>query len=174
MSKPLAKKSKAVKGALARNKPANVANGGANKRRLPGVYYNEDTGAVVKTSDAAFEAAVRKHRGLVSLVARELGVTVAPVYVRLRKPKWRALLQEVQEAALDLGESVIHSAMEGGDAGTARWYLDRKGKERGYGSSAEIAITDGSLRTVADGMAGSSQGLRDLRAAIVGAAPPSE
>jgi hypothetical protein len=88
-------------------------------------------------SEASLIAALRKHGGIFVLAARELGVSRQNIKIRVdRSEGLQVVVNDVQEATLAAGEAVILDAIANKqDVATARWYLDRKGKARGYGKS---------------------------------------
>lgn len=45
---------------------------------------------------------------------------------------------KLEEDILDIAEGVVRKALSKGDANTARWLLDRKGKQRGYRTTTEV------------------------------------
>ena len=98
------------------------------------------------TSIAEVKAALTKHAGLLSPAAAELGIARQSIHERVvGSPELQAHLHDIEEGLLDEAESVIHEAInEHRDTKTARWYLERKAKRRGYAASlvTERRVTD--------------------------------
>lgn len=111
--------------------------------------------------------AITKCGGVISLVSNELGCGRKNVYDRIEKtPKLKEHLLEVKERTNDVAENIVINAMtmgvvyrqreikKGKDKGkkvvvpveifaneqikTAKWYLERKGKDRGYNTRHEV------------------------------------
>lgn len=84
---------------------------------------------------AQLEAALRRHAGVFSLAARELGVSRQAVFDRVRRSaQLQRIVSEIEETLLDavdagLADLIINKR----DPATLRWYADRKGRRRGYG-----------------------------------------
>lgn len=80
------------------------------------------------------KASLRKHCGVYALAARDLGVDRSNVRRRVqRSPELMAFVAELEDQVLDVAEALILEAMVNRqDVATARWYLERKGKGRGY------------------------------------------
>ena len=85
------------------------------------------------TADELIEA-IEGSFGIVSRVANTLKCNwnTAKKYIDMYPEAKEALLQE-HERALDVAESKIFKAINLDDVDTAKWYLSRKGKSRGYG-----------------------------------------
>ncbi len=76
---------------------------------------------------------------------RGSGGTILPIMTRLGLKNWKTCRklvlkwQETKEAfeaeaeiTLDVAEAQVRKAIYSGDLGTAKWYLAKKGKDRGY------------------------------------------
>lgn len=87
--------------------------------------------------------AIKGSRGIVSAVARALGVDwhTAERWISSSATTLRAFEDET-ETLLDQAELNIAIQIKNGDLETSKWVLSRKGKKRGYGAKSEIEITD--------------------------------
>jgi phage terminase small subunit len=72
--------------------------------------------------------------GLVTPAAARLGLNVGLLrrYID-QHPELQEHIKEIKQAVLDMAEATIHQALSQGNPGITRWYLERKGRERGYG-----------------------------------------
>ena len=85
-------------------------------------------------SIAQIEAALRKADGRPAAAARIIGVSRQAMHERVsRTPHLQECITEIEEILLDTAESVILKAVRAGHMPTVRWYMDRRGRERGYG-----------------------------------------
>ena len=75
-----------------------------------------------------------------SVVAKRIGASwhTAARYVDMWEESRQAWSNE-QETILDLAESKAHEAINKGDTAMIKWYLSKKGKERGYADSIEVS-----------------------------------
>lgn len=102
--------------------------------------------------------AIRGSGGVVSTIAQRLDVTRSTVYRYLKKPRYREAYDDEVSLVLDLAESVVmgnirasaHRQRASGyteviDSGDAKWYLSRKGADRGYGERSELDINAGRI-----------------------------
>lgn len=86
-------------------------------------------------------AAIHLHKGLLYLVAQELGVT--PSTLRNYFDRWPNLRTAVKVAKghrLDMAEKHLDTAINRGDVKAICYYLDRQGKKRGYVPRTETRI----------------------------------
>jgi hypothetical protein len=76
-------------------------------------------------------------------------------YMRTR-PAFQEVARSGKTEALDLAEGVVVKALQAGDIRTARWLLERLGKDRGYGKGGGLMVidpaelTDDQLRVIFD------------------------
>jgi gas vesicle protein len=91
-----------------------------------------------KTDDAILEA-IKDSGGIMSTIARKLGVTwhTADSWIRESGDLMEALKDE-KETILDMAESTLLKRIKDGDEQSAKWYLSKIGKLRGYGDSLAI------------------------------------
>lgn len=116
---------------------------------------------MTKFTDAKLIKALRKHGGIQAKAADDLKVSRQAVNQRIAaSEKLQQLVREIEEENKDLAEGVVIDGLKAGDRETARWYLGRKGRDRGYGTSTRIddeqlaaivaAMTPAQLRSLAD------------------------
>lgn len=100
--------------------------------------------AGTQLSIAKVEAALRKYKGILSSAAEACGVARTTLYRFMEKhPELKEVRNELDETLLDVAETNVITDLEKGDMKTTRWYLDRKGKDRGYVTRAEQTGKDG-------------------------------
>lgn len=81
-----------------------------------------------------------------SVIAREVGCTRDTAHKWIKENAEVALAYENErQAVLDLAESAIqggiHAGIKSGNTQDAKWYLTKKGKDRGYGDHKDINVT---------------------------------
>lgn len=85
--------------------------------------------------------ALRRNNGIVQNTANELGISRITLWRMMRD---NSVLRDVQEEAtevlLDRAESHLYSAINEGDLPTVKWYLERKGRIRGYANRVESNV----------------------------------
>ena len=91
-----------------------------------------------KTDEAILEA-IKGSGGIMSTIARKLDVTwhTADSWIRESGELMEALKDE-KETILDMAESTLLKRIKEGDEQSAKWYLSKIGKLRGYGDSLAI------------------------------------
>ena len=83
--------------------------------------------------------AIKGSGGIVSAIAQRLGCEWATADKSVQK--WKSTLAayaDEKETILDLAESTIVKDIKGGSDQSAKWYLSKKGKDRGYGDQIDI------------------------------------
>jgi hypothetical protein len=106
-------------------------------------------------TDKMVIAAIKKHAAIRSLVAIECGFSQANLSVRLKNSaKLQDAIREVEERQLDLGEGLIIEAMRNKDMATTRWFMERKGKKRGYGNQIQASFVDAQLEAFVAALGG--------------------
>lgn len=87
--------------------------------------------------------------GIVSTIAKRVGCDwwTAKRYID-STPTVKAAYDNERETVLDMAESVILKSIKDGDSGDAKWYLTRKGKDRGYVERQEVDVKSEILVTV--------------------------
>jgi len=113
------------------------------------------------------EAALCQADGQPSLAARDLGISRQAIHERIHSsPRLQQLIDEIQEQNLDCAESALAKAIRAGDGSMIRWYLDRKGKHRGYGSKSEPVVDQERIRQFVESLGEDPKVLRTVSAAL--------
>lgn len=92
--------------------------------------------------------AIRGSGAIVSVVAKRLGIsdwTTAKKYIYKWKETAEAMSSEL-ETNLDRAESVVLNDINNQNVGTAKWYLTKKGKERGYADDLAALLDEEPLK----------------------------
>ena len=105
-----------------------------------------------RISDALVEKAIKGSFGNVSFIARRLGVARMTVYRRIyASPKLLELFEEETQTLVDNAENELMALMNPAtneDARTrleaVKFFLDRRGKSRGWGAQQEVSISHAS------------------------------
>ena len=105
-----------------------------------------------RISDALVEKAIKGSYGNISFIARRIGVSRMTVYRRIyASPKLLELFEEETQTLVDNAESELMALMNPAtneDARTrleaVKFFLDRRGKSRGWGTQQEVAISHAS------------------------------
>lgn len=89
-------------------------------------------------------AALRKAGGVKAHAARALGIERETLdsYIKRWGEVARAY-EEANEVNLDMAESMLLRQVREGDAQQVRYYLDTKGRARGYGKTLAVTGKDG-------------------------------
>ncbi len=83
--------------------------------------------------------AIADNGGMVTFVAAALGVHRHTVRKYRELIPWIAkAFKEAEEACKDQAEKAIKSEIEQGNWKASAWYLERKGKDRGFGKEVKI------------------------------------
>lgn len=78
--------------------------------------------------------------GVLSELARRLGVSRQTVYTWINDyPEVSEAIEQERQIVLDLAESAIYRAVEGGDLSAAKYLLSTRGKDRGFSTRQEVA-----------------------------------
>lgn len=82
--------------------------------------------------------------GIISVIANRVGCAwhTAQKYI-LQYPTVQAAYADETESIVDLAESTVFKAIRDGDVGAAKWYLQTKGKQRGYTERHEVTGAEG-------------------------------
>lgn len=94
---------------------------------------------------AQCKEALEKNAGLVTLAAKALGISHQALSARIkRNPQLQGIRASVEVQMLDIAEGATYTLLQNKDPGTVRWYLEQKGRERGYvGKRVEVSGPDG-------------------------------
>jgi hypothetical protein len=112
-------------------------------------------------SEAKIIAALRKWAGMKALAAKELGISRQAVHARVKhSAAIQAALIDIEEENLDIGEGHLLKALRQGEKDAVRYYLDRKGRKRGYGNSVSASIEDAQVEAFIKSLDGSVQSYR--------------
>jgi transposase-like protein len=99
---------------------------------------------MARKSKKAIIEAIKDSGGIMSTIARRLGVTwhTADTWVK-QYDETKQALQDEREAILDLAESTLFRNIKDGNSQDAKWLLSTMGKNRGYNERQEITGVDG-------------------------------
>jgi hypothetical protein len=79
------------------------------------------------------EEALKKCGGFQSLAAKQLGISQQAISKRVLKNKrLQAVIKEADEFYIDLGVSKLIKAIEAGEPWAIRFFLEYKGRDRGF------------------------------------------
>lgn len=132
-----------------------------------------------KWPDAKVAALIKRHAGILSLVGEEMGCTRQNVAQRVKNSAiLTEAVKEVRERTKDLAEGTVLQAIQGDkakgvtpDLATARWYLERQGKDRGFANKTETSFDEAQIEAIVVSLGGSPTA---LRAALVSLGAPPE
>jgi len=113
---------------------------------------------VVKLTVDKATRALREHHGIILKAAEACGVSRPYFYQFMEKhPELETIRAEASDVLLDIAEANVVADLGKGDGKTTRWFLDRKGKDRGYTTRQEVTGADG----------GPLEGINTIRREIV-------
>lgn len=93
-----------------------------------------ENGNKTHLTEARVRTALWRFAGNLAEAARDCGISRQAMRERVqRNPALQAFMVEIQTATADFVESEIMKAISAGDMATARWFADRKMRDRGYG-----------------------------------------
>jgi predicted transcriptional regulator len=94
-------------------------------------------------SDAEYIDAIKKSYGFQAKVAEILGVSRSAVCQRINSnSEFLELCNDIKEELLDRAELKLHSLVDLNDFRAIKFFLNCKGKHRGYVERRENALTD--------------------------------
>lgn len=112
-------------------------------------------------SEKALAAALRNHDGIKSFAASEVGITRQAMQARVdNSPKLQALLRDLDEEILDLGEGHVLKGVRTGDKDYVRMVMTQKGRKRGYGNKVETSLDEAQLEAIVTALGGDAEALR--------------
>ena len=118
-------------------------------------------GAQRGVSEKKIAAALRKHAGILILAAKELDMSRQNVWARVDRSKTlQAILKEIDEEHLDIGEGHIISGLRTGDREWTQFYMRCKGKKRGYGNSVHVGLDEAAIEAIVQSLGGNTDKLR--------------
>ena len=91
-----------------------------------------------------FIKAMPKSGGIISTIAERVGCKwhTAHKYIKEKPTVARAYADEC-ERVTDAAESVVIKRIQAGDSADAKWWLTKKGKDRGFVDRQEVTGADG-------------------------------
>ncbi len=96
-----------------------------------------------KVSITRMATCIARSAGITSTVARMAGVSRQTVYCMFRQfPELAELHAETREETLDIVESALLRKCKGGIPWAIKFYLERKGRARGYGPQLTIGDSE--------------------------------
>ena len=99
-----------------------------------------------KFTKARFKAALPGTMGIVTTIAKNMGVNRLTVYRNLEKhPDLEALRILEREIILDKAESELYAKVNEGDYVAIQFVLKHLGRDRGYVPKQEVELTRGSI-----------------------------
>ncbi len=91
-----------------------------------------------------FLQALEKSLGIVTTACRATDTPRSTYYKWIKDDKeFSKSVSEIENIALDFGESKLHELMSSGNASSVIFFLKTKGKGRGYIEKQELDITSG-------------------------------
>lgn len=88
-------------------------------------------------------AALRKWGGIPALAAKEVNTSRQNIYQRVKNSKkLQEVVRDIEDETLDLGEGHVVKGVRDGDKDYVKYYMERKGKRRGYGPKVENSFDD--------------------------------
>ena len=112
---------------------------------MMGAQGKHYTKAQMKQLQANFLEALKASAGLVTQACKKIGIDRTTAYDWRKKDPafeadWEAAANEASEMALDLAESALMRNIQAGDTKAIKFYLQCKGKPRGYDLRQEIDL----------------------------------
>ncbi len=101
---------------------------------------------MAKLSRKKVRSAIPNTFGIMSVIAKTCGVARSSLHIFLNKPKNSDLLKEIElekENMKDVGENRLGAAMIRGEKWAVKFFLERRARDRGYGSKQEIQLSGG-------------------------------
>ena len=85
------------------------------------------------TKKKAMLSALEKSLGIVTTAAKQIGIDRTTHYDWMKAdPEYKAAVDAIEDVALDFAESKLHAQIAKGDTTATIFYLNNKGKKRGY------------------------------------------
>lgn len=99
---------------------------------------------MTKLTEERVALALHETGAIIADAAQKLGVSRVALYRFIKKHSaMQDLRLEIENETIDLAEYHIVQAILAGDMKTIRWYLERKGRHRGYVTRSEQTGADG-------------------------------
>lgn len=88
--------------------------------------------------------ALTETRGMVYVAAQRLGCSANTIIARLEQsPELRQIREQAKGALIDTAELKLAQAVQAGDLGAIKFYLQMQARDRGYVARTEITGADG-------------------------------
>lgn len=114
-----------------------------------------------QVSDAQLADALRKHAGIKARAAKAVGLDRSSVQERVeRSPLLQQAIKDGEEKLLDIAESQLTKSVSRGDKDMVRYYLDRKGRKRGYGANVSVGLDEQAGAAIVAALGGSVEAYR--------------
>ncbi|MBE6368901.1 MAG: hypothetical protein E7056_01920 [Lentisphaerae bacterium] len=85
--------------------------------------------------------------GILEDARKQLGVSRRTFYnYRQRWPEVQQVIEDEQERGLDFAESKLLHLVKGGDFRAIAFYLERKGRHRGWGAQQQLQLTGATVQ----------------------------
>jgi hypothetical protein len=91
-----------------------------------------------RPSKKAYIQALTDAGGIQAAAAKILGVNRSSVCRAVKRYELQGLLDEIEDETLDLAEGKLKVAIKKGDFRAVRFYLETKGKKRGYTRTVQL------------------------------------
>lgn len=125
-------------------KPGSKSNRGKPGRAPGGPQIGGNKPKLEIAGAAKVIEALRLSGGIKAAAAGELGVSRTTLYKFIDDyPEVGEALSEIDSEILDVAEAQVVKAIKTGEMQTVRWYLELKGKDRGYVRRVETTGKDG-------------------------------
>ena len=99
---------------------------------------------MAKLPQKEFIALLEKHQGFQSSVAKDLGISCQAVSQRIhRHPKIEAAYENILIRQVDFAESKLHKNISDGKETSIIYFLNCKGRDRGYRHRTELTGAGG-------------------------------
>ena len=86
--------------------------------------------------------ALERSLGIVSTACKTVGISRQTHYNWLEDADYKQAVSEVGDVALDFAESHLHKLIKDGNPAATIFFLETKGKGRGYVERQEIAVAE--------------------------------
>lgn len=88
--------------------------------------------------------ALTETRGMIYVAAQRLGCSANTILARMEKsPELRQIREQARGALIDTAELKLAQAVQAGDLGAIKFYLQTQARDRGYVSRTEVTGADG-------------------------------
>lgn len=89
----------------------------------------------------AMLGALEKHLGVVTDAAEAIGIARSTHYSWMDEdPEYKDKVEKLEDRILDFGESQLFKRIKSGSVNATTFFLERKGKSRGYGKESTVNV----------------------------------